>query len=355
MLVMRYVSKTAAVLLFILLTVFCLSMPVCAADSCRIDVQLVTDVGAASGVTIRLYQVARETDGGMVQSQKFEDYSVDVNVTDGDDMTALATTLFGYVLRDDVSEDDAFQLDTEGRGAFTGLDSGVYLILGDDFSRGNRDYTVNPVVVRLPYTEKDGSFGYSASLDLKYGAEDRPGPSDDDSKIDISVEKRWAGDSTQDRPEQVQVQLLRNGRVYDTVILNDGNDWTYVWHDLSDAYRYLITEQAVPKGYTVDITQDGRRFVVTNTLSDWEEIPEEPEDTPNDIPEEPEDTPEDTPEDIPENTPGDEPDDVPGDTPEDDSTGLPQTGQQWLAVFVLAGLGFVLMGAGFVLYRRRDP
>ena len=176
MLVMRYVSKTAAVLLFILLTVFCLSMPVCAADSCRIDVQLVTDTGAASGVTIRLYQVAREIDGGMVQSQKFEDYPVDVNVTDGDDMTALATTLFSYVLRDGVSEDDALQLDTEGRGSFTGLDSGVYLILGDDFSRGNRDYTVNPVVVRLPYTEKDGSFGYSVSLDLKYGAEDRPGP-----------------------------------------------------------------------------------------------------------------------------------------------------------------------------------
>ena len=206
------------------------------------------------------------------------------------------------------------------------------------------------MVVRLPYTEKDGSFGYSASLDLKYGAEDRPGPPDDDSEIDISVEKRWAGDSTQDRPGQVQVQLLRNGRVYDTVILNDGNDWTYVWHDLSDAYRYLITEQAVPEGYTVDITQDGRRFVVTNTLSDWEEIPEEPEDTPNDIPEEPEDTPED----IPENTPGDEPDDVPGDTPEDDSTGLPQTGQQWLAVFGLAGLGLVLLVAGVLRYRRRD-
>ena len=344
----RYVSKTAAVLLFVLLTAFCLSMPVCAAGSCRIDVQFVTDSGAASGVTVQLYQVARETDGKLVHSQKFKDYPVDINVTDSDELTALATTLFGYVLRDNVAEDDAIQLDSTGCGSFVGLDSGVYLILGDDFSRGNRDYTVNPVVVRLPYTEKDGSFGYSVVLDLKYGSEDRPSSSDDDSEIDISVEKRWAGVSVQDRPEQVQVQLLRNGRVYDTVILNDGNDWTYVWRNLSDAYRYLMTEQDVPDGYTVDIIQDGGQFIVTNTLSDSDDVPEEPENPPDDTPEDPEDIPEDILED-PEDTSED-----PEDVPEDNSTGLPQTGQQWFAVFVLAGLGLVLMGVGFVLYRRRD-
>lgn len=113
------------------------------------------------------------------------------------------------------------------------------------------------------------------------------------------------------RPKEIVVQLLRDGEVYETVTLNESNNWRWAWVDLSGQYRWWVTEQ-VPDGYTVEISQEGITFVVTNTP----EIPDTP-----DEPEKP------------------------------DEPHLPQTGQLWWPVPTLAMAGLFLIAAG--LLRRR--
>ena len=41
--------------------------------------------------------------------------------------------------------------------------------------------------------------------------------------------KVWDDDGYKSRPTSVKIQLLHNGRVYDTVTLNARNEWTYTW------------------------------------------------------------------------------------------------------------------------------
>lgn len=110
------------------------------------------------------------------------------------------------------------------------------------------------------------------------------------------------------RPAFIEVQLLRDGRVFDTVRLREENNWSHTWTGLDADFAWSVVETAVPAGYTVRVERAGITFVLTNTRPEPEE-PEEPE------------------------TPGGK---------------LPQTGSLWwpVPVLALAGLFLLLLGWG---------
>lgn len=96
------------------------------------------------------------------------------------------------------------------------------------------------------------------------------------------------------------------------MILNERNSWRYIWNDLPkyDKNGLPIEWRVVeltPEGYTVSITQESGTFVVTNT-------PKQPSVTP------------------------------PTDQPKGPT--LPQTGELWWPVPVLAAAGLLLIAAG---------
>ena len=60
------------------------------------------------------------------------------------------------------------------------------------------------------------------------------------------------------------MELLRNGKVYDTVKLSEKNNWRYTWIG-SRRGCALVGHGETVSGYTVSITREGITFVVTNT------------------------------------------------------------------------------------------
>lgn len=74
------------------------------------------------------------------------------------------------------------------------------------------------------------------------------------------------------RPAEISLQLMANESEVGTAVLNEANDWTYTWSNLSrfdangNQITYTVTETAVP-GYTTEITGTAENgFTVTNTL-----------------------------------------------------------------------------------------
>lgn len=86
---------------------------------------------------------------------------------------------------------------------------------------------------------------------------------------DVHVQKVWYGEG-REHPASVDVTLFCNGEVYETVTLNEENNWSYTWEELPAASEWTVDELSVPSGYTKTITREGNSFVVTNT---YEEIP----------------------------------------------------------------------------------
>ena len=101
---------------------------------------------------------------------------------------------------------------------------------------------------------------------------------------------------------------MQDGKSYETVTLNQENNWKYTWEDLEAGHEWKAVEQTVPSGYTMTSTQEGKTFIITNTYK------------------------------------------KPGTTvPTGGGSKLPQTGQLWWPVLVLllAGIICIIVGGSF--------
>ena len=104
----------------------------------------------------------------------------------------------------------------------------------------------------------------------------------------LTVQKKWVGDSSADRPESITVQLYQDGTAYgDPVELSDANNWRYTWLSLNGSFIWTVDEVAVPEGYEKTVTNTGTSWTVTNTLKEEPEAPTPPpseEPKPRDVP-----------------------------------------------------------------------
>lgn len=270
---------------------------------------------ALSGAAFDIYRVAAvDETGELIPVTPFDQFNVDIRGKNDDAWKALASTLEGYVLRDGITPTSSGKTNAQGLLTFSNLEQGLYLVLGHRHTQGGYIYDAAPFMVLLPTQDMEANeWIYDVAVNPKHDSRPEPSGPDDDT-ITRKVLKVWADDGHEkDRPQEVVVQLLRDGKVYDTVTLNADNNWRYTWEELDDSDTWTVVEKEMD-GYTVAVTQEGVTFVVTNTYT--EDNPEEP------------------------TTPV---------TPDDPK--LPQTGQLWwpVPVLIAAGLLFVVIG----LLRRR--
>lgn len=82
----------------------------------------------------------------------------------------------------------------------------------------------------------------------------------------ITVRKVWV-DNGENRPDSVTVQLLRDGKPFNEVVLNESNKWTHTWDPLDGDYEWEVVEKNPPEGYKVTYKVDGNATTITNTSS----------------------------------------------------------------------------------------
>ena len=295
----------------------------------------------AQGVTFRIYKVADVSRyAEFTLTADFAGYDVSLEKLDSAGWKALAQTLSGYVRRDNVTPTDSGKTDAAGTVRFPSagktLTAGLYLVTGERFVRGGYTYTPEAFMISLPDLDEQDRWVYDVEARVKYGQSYDGGEGPGTSTVNRRVLKVWK-DGEEDRPASIQVQLLRNGQVYDTVELNAANNWRHQWSGLDAGYTWQVVEKEVPEGYTVSVSQEGITFVVTNT--ETTEIP--PEETPG----------EPTPGGPDEPGPGEPGQEIP-DQPTPAGSKLPQTGALWWPVPLLAIGGAVLVALGWA--RRRS-
>ena len=277
---------------------------------------------ALSGAKFSIYRVAdADETGELTVRSEFDEFDLDIRGKNDRRWREMAQTLESYVLRREVTPADSGKTDKTGMLTFPTqvktLAAGLYLVIGERHTQGGNDYDAEPFFVLLPTQDlENNEWVYDVSANVKFGKTPVP---DDGDTVTRKVLKVWDDDGAEDsRPQEITVELLRNGKVYDTVKLSEKNNWRYTWLDLDADARWSVTEKTV-SGYTVSITREGITFVVTNT--------KKPERT---------DTP-DTP--------------VKPSNPSKPSSPtkptLPQTGAVWWHVEALAlsGLVFLILGA----------
>lgn len=264
------------------------------------------------GAKFELYRVADvDAYARMSLTDTFSGYPIRLDDLDQTGWDVLATTLKGYVWADSLTPEVSGETGADGRMTVT-LKPGLYLVVGYRRTLGEYTYSATPFLVFLPDSNTEqNTWDYTMTAYPKASGEKNPSDNPDERLITRKVLKIWddAGKESS-RPKEITVQLMCDGKVYDTVVLNADNNWRFAWDNLERDHDWLVTEKAV-NGYTQAITQEGITFTVKNTV---------------------------TPE-------------TPADPVSPSDPDLPQTGLLWWPVLPLVVVGLLLIAIG--LFRRK--
>ena len=341
--VMTMIKRVMCILLALTLAVI-LPVSVLAAEEIQTDKPIsmtihYLDQGTPLvGAEFRIYLIAdMDANGQLTAAAPFDQYAVDLEGNTEDDWLALGATLKGYILRDRIPATDQGVTDDRGQLEFPNqveaLEQGLYLVMGMRHVQGKYEYETEPFMVILPtWDESTDDWAYDVAVKPKFIRSDAEGDTDDET-VKRNVLKIWECSCGEPcYPDEIEVQLLRDGEVYDTVILSEENNWQFSWDELDADYDWQVVEN-VPEGYTVIITRTGITFLVVNTCTPDSPPPSEPSEPSG--PSEPS-----------------EPSEPSGPTEPSEPPDLPQTGQLWWPVPVLFCAGLVLILFGLI--RRRE-
>lgn len=277
------------------------------------------------GCEFQLYYVASLTETGIyVPTKAFQGYSL---VFEAETIQRLAYTVESYVARDFIAPTKIATTNQWGSLVFENLPSGIYLVLASRHIQNNHAYETRPFIASLA--------GAPEEVQVFPKSESKPPhPTEETS---CKVLKIWDDKGfEQHRPKEIQVDLLENGTVIDTVVLNENNHWRYTWSGLNPTFRYVVAEKNV-MGYIPFIDYQGITYTITNTYQANEDPPPSNPSTP---PSNPSSNPQSTPE-------------PPGNiTPPPEK--LPQTGQLWWPVPLLCSLGLVFVIIGLLVRRKHE-
>lgn len=278
-----------------------------------------------SGAKFSLYRIADADETGELTVRSiFDAFDLDIRGRNDEKWRAMAVTLESYVLRKDLTPTDAGRTDKNGKLTFPSkgktLTAGLYLVIGERHEQDGYYYDAEPFLVMLPTQDLDkNEWVYDVTASVKY--DKTPVPEEPDT-VTRKVLKVWDDDGYEaDRPKEITVYFLKNGKVWDTVKLSAKNNWRYTWKDLDADARWTVSEDDVD-GYTTSLSREGITFVLTNTIRP--DTPGKPSNPSN-----------------------------PGKPSQPGRPTLPQTGALWWPVGMLtaAGLVFLILGT---LDRKRN-
>ncbi len=262
-------------------------------------------------VGFHVYRVADvSADSGFTLAGSFKDYPVELNDLDDAGYLAAASTLYAYAVADKIQPTTTGKTDAQGHLVISDLETGLYLIVGEEKILDDKGYTPIPMLASLPMQDESGTWQYQVLVVTKLTVKPiEPEPK----KVTRHVVKIWEDneDCEKKRPKEVIVDLFRDGFFVESVALTQQNAWSYTWEDLDDNASWTVVERNIPEGYTVTYATWDLVLGVKNSYT-----PQKPPD------------------------------------PDPTDPKLPQTGQLWWPVSVAAGLGLFFFIVGWYLVFR---
>ena len=263
--------------------------------------------------TFYFYKVADfEAPDHYTVTEKFRSYVGEVTGLDRikdlttEEIKMLASTLRSLTITSAIDADEAMDTDLDGTLVWKNVPKGLYLIVGDKTYDEEYVYTPMPVILSVPYETVNGE--WQDSVEVLHNKLEKK---ELERAARMTVFMVWRNRPAQEEevPEESEVTLFQNSETYDTEEFSEENDWSYTWEDLEPVEEWNVEEEKLPDGFTYSYVPDEEGIVIINTYE--EEVEQEYDEK------------------------------------------LPQTGQTWWPVPVLAVWGCSFYLAGWILNKKK--
>lgn len=212
------------------------------------------------GLELLAYRAGEADGAGEPElSGAFAGYGVAFDPEDIGTWKGAAEALAAYARRDALPPAASAVADGSGSARLDLSRSGLYLVAGSRYEGGGISFDPEPFLIALPQQTASGP-RYQVEAELKGEAVENPSE-----PASVKVLKVWKDAGPGEAvPAGVDVQLLCDGRVHDTVTLTEDGGWRHVWDGLDPSRSWSVVEAAVPEGYVLSIGRQGGAFLLAN-------------------------------------------------------------------------------------------
>lgn len=230
----------------------------------------VKDDDKVVGMDWHLYRVGHRVQNDYVFEGDFAGYRATLGDKskpmldwDADTVAAAGDTLKIHTISKNIPARENGTTDDKGAVTFSGLEDGLYLVWGDVLKSGDTTYIPSAIFFEMR--------GEDAAVLNAYPKIVLRTLSDDD--VFYSVRKVWENDDSQpwNRAAYITVERYCDNQLYDEVVLNEDNDWTFEWTDSSD-HTWLVYEKVIPPNYTVSYKDNHVQYLIINTFDEDSDI-----------------------------------------------------------------------------------
>lgn len=254
----------AAICMLFFAVSLCLPLQAGAADRTgTLALWCVKDDEIVEGMHWQIYRVGHREKNDYVFEDAFSGYrptlgdeSKPMLEWNADTIASAAETLRVYAILDQIPVRGQGVTNAKGNLNFSGLEDGLYLVIGDILKQGTKTYVPSAIFFEMNGQEEAylNSFPKIILETL------------DKQTSDYSVRKVWMNDKNQPPDENAFIicELYRDGFKKESVRLDASNDWTYEWSDES-GHQWLVKEKEIPKDYTVVYKGNHTQYLIVNT------------------------------------------------------------------------------------------
>lgn len=269
---MKNKVKGIALMLFMCVSVLCVFPCRALAENkpdltqqASLKLQYAMDGSNISDVTAKIYCIANiNEDITFTFCNKFENYKIELNhVRTVEEWDALAQTLAAYCAADGISPDRVGVSGKDGVLYVDKLQCGMYLIVSSQVQMDGNIVNFSPALVSLPNRDEKGEWYHDVTVVPK-GKQFTPS----DDEVTYKVIKHWKNDNAVSRPKNIEIAIVKDGKVQSHQILSSANNWTYSWSAKDDGSVWSVVEVDIPNKYTVTTEKNNTTFIVTNTGKD---------------------------------------------------------------------------------------
>lgn len=240
---------------------------------CSLELEYSSNGTGFAGLDIQIYRIAEMyADGTYALAAPFNQIPVKIHgIRYQREWRDAANTLAAYIAAQQIPTTKKEKTNEAGKAMFTDLETGIYLVMGLSVKNETHTYQFENFCVFLPTPQSNGALKYDMAAKPKFSVTPNP---EQPGEISYQVVKLWkdAGNEA-GRPERVEVDILKNGVVQETVTLHAENNWTYSWTAPEGEDAWTVVEKNVPEGYSVVMTASGTAFSITNTRPAEEDEP----------------------------------------------------------------------------------
>lgn len=231
-------------------------------------------------VDFKVYYIATYVnEHEVVTNEKFADFDIEyAKLSSEEYWITTRDNLENYISVNQIECDMEFITDDLGQYKVEDLSLGLYYIEAESVVNDENLFYSEPIMIFVgQFDDDENAWLYHFSIKPKVSV------TDFDNAPDITVTKVWENsDDDFVKMQNVEVELYRDGELYDTVVLNEENSWEYTWYDMDPYADWAILETITLQDYNVDYSHDLYEFKIVNTYTG--DLPDEPDDPDEEIP-----------------------------------------------------------------------